>query len=1014
MRKLLLIILTIGVHSICTAQISSTLLSSDDSEPIIGATIVDNANASNGVTSDIDGKFTITLTDPNGTVTISYLGMKSKVVQASEISSTIYLDPNVSLLKEVVVIGYGYEKRSNIKGAVSVISSEEITELPSLRVEQALQGRSAGVQVSQNSGSPGSTLSVRVRGVGTINNSDPLYIVDGVQVGGLDFLSTNDIESINVLKDAASSAIYGSRGANGVVLITTKSGDKTPEGSISYETYFGVQSVYRKLNLLSAREYAIIQNESSIAAGVQPLIEFSNPDALGEGTDWQDAIFESAPISNHQLTFTKGNDKSSYLLGASLFQQEGIIGGPKSRFDRVTARMNGSHKIKPYLTIGSNINFTYLTRDALPENNEFNSPLIRALNMDPVTPIKKADGTFAYSRYADTDITNPVNAIELNHSTWTTHRVVGSLYGIVELPKNLSLKSSFSVDANLANLKSFSPTFDLSNDPVLSDAPAGEKRAINSISIQHNQWRNWQWENTLNWNSKFGENHNVGAMIGNTIQEHNFNYSGGSNSNLPSNDPKDAFISNTIDPIATQGAYEGAEESALLSYFTRVNYDYRDKYLFSATMRADGSSKFGANNRFGYFPSFSAAWILSEESFFSFKPISFFKVRTSWGQNGNDQIGNYGFTSVVSSGQNYAFGPDEIITNGSVALTAANPDLKWESIAQTNIGVDLEFWSGLLNVTADVYSKKTTNMLYAVPIPLTGGTAAPIQNVGTALNTGLELAADYRNTFKKVKYSIGGNMAFVKNELTSLGNGGEPLVAGNVQSANATAIRSEVGRPIASFYGYVTDGIFQSQNEVNNHAFQAENTAPGDIRFKDLNDDGVIDEDDQDYLGNAYPNFTYGVTANVEFMNFDLSIFGQGSYGNEIYNGTTRYDFVSVNRPNTVLNRWTGPGTSDFEPRVNRLDPNQNVRISDRFIEDGSYFKLKNIQLGYAFKVPQLGNVKFEKVRAYLSCQNLFTITKYSGFDPEIGTIGGALEIGIDRGFYPQARTVTGGLQIKF
>lgn len=984
----------------------------DDGESVIGATILEKGTG-NGTTTDFDGNYELTIAGQEATLVISYIGLETQEIQVGNRTTIdVILNEEASLLEEVIVVGYGTEKRSKISGAVAVLNADEISETPILRPEQALQGRISGVQVAQNSGSPGSALTVLVRGVSTINNSSPLFIVDGIPVDGMDFLNPADIESINVLKDAASAAIYGSRGANGVVLITTKGGKKKEEGKISYDAYYGSQEAWKHVNLLSAREYAILSNEAHIAAGKTPLPEFANPDALGEGTDWQSAIFQAAPMTNHQVTFRGGSEKSTYMVSGNYYDQNGIVGGEKANFNRYTARLNVRHDVKDWLTIGSNINFIHFTRDALAENNEFNTPVVRALNMDPVTPIRKHDGTFAYSIYSDTDITNPVNAIQQTYSTWTTNRVVAGAEANLKIMEGLNFRSSYSLDVNFATLEGFNPIYDLSNHPALNDAPAGERGIVNSVFLNHNTWTNNQWENVLTYEKYFGGAHDLKFTLGNTIYQQRFEFSGGSNTNLPTNNPNDAYISNTIDPIASQGAYGGANEAALVSYFGRVNYAYRDKYLFSATLRMDGSSRFGVNNRYGYFPSFSAGWILTNEDFWTMDDISHLKIRASWGQNGNDKIGEYAFTTVVLSGQNYTFGRDEIITNGSVALVGSNPDLKWETITQTDIGVDLELWQGKVNVIADYFIKTTSDMLYAAPIPLIAGTQPPVQNVASMENKGWEFALNYRNRDNDFKYGVGANITLIDNKVTSLGNGGEPVPSGRVQSANAFAALTDVGHPLASFYGYVTDGIFQSQEEVNAHAFQNENTAPGDIRFRDLNSDGVIDINDRTFIGNPIPKFTYGFTADAEFKGFDFSAFVQGSEGNDIYNSTVRYDFSYVNRPVSALNRWTGPGTSNFEPRVNLNDPNQNARISDRFIEDGSYLRLKNVQLGYTLPKDISKKMKFDKFRVYVSAQNLMTWTNYSGLDPEIGTIGGSLELGIDRGFYPQARTFLGGVNV--
>lgn len=1009
-----LIFLKLALAAAAQVKISGRVSLDPTGEAAIGATVVVKGT-STGTTTDFEGNFTLQITDRQAVVVASYTGFLSKEITVGEQNFLeIRLAENASQLSEVVVTGYGSQKRSSISGSVSTVSAAEIAERPILRVEQALQGRTAGVVVAQNSGSPGSALSVRVRGVGTINNADPLYIVDGIPVDGLDFLNPNDIETINILKDAASAAIYGSRGANGVVLITTKGGKRNQDGKISYEAYYGIQQAARLLDLLDAREYATLQNEANIAGGKAPLPELRHPEFLGTGTDWQEAIFEAAPIASHQLTFTGGSERSAYTISGNYFSQDGIVGGSKANFQRATVRFNGSHDLKKWLTIGNNLGFTWLERNGLLENSQFNSPIIRALNIDPITPVRKADGTFAYSNYTSTDIANPVNAIAQTYDRWRSNRLVGSVFGELKLAKGLTFRSSFSLDATFAVQRGFVPKFDLSNIPSLSEAPAAEKSLINSVSVANNNWRNWQSENVLTYQTNLGENHDLTLIAGTTALQNRYDANGGANTNLPSNKWEDAYISNTIDPITSQSAWQWASESSLFSYFAKANYELNQTYLLSATFRADGSSRFGRNNRFGYFPSFSAGWIASHEEFWNPGLVNFFKIRASWGQNGNDRIGDYSFTTVVNNGQNYTFSPDEIITNGAVALTSANPDLKWETSTQADIGLDAELFEGRVQFTTDFYLKKTSDMLYAAPIPLVAGTAPPIQNVATAENRGLELALSYRNFDRAFKYALGGNVAFVKSEVTGLGRGGEPVLSGLVHFANANAARTDVGHPLASFYGYVTDGIFQNQAEVEAAAFQSNETAPGDIRFKDLDGNGVINENDRTYIGNPTPRFAYGFTTDFEWRGLELNLFFQGTQGNDIFVSTTRYDFSYANRPSSALGRWTGEGTSNSEPRVSLNDPNQNARISDRFIEDGSYLRLKTLQLGYNLPKNWLKRAHLEKLKIYCTGQNLLTFTKYSGLDPEIGSVGGSLELGIDRGFYPQARTVLGGVSLTF
>ena len=988
-------------------SIEGTIIDAEN-YPIIGATIVEKGTT-NGTITDFDGKFTINVSSESAILVFSSLGLTSKeIAVGSQRAFNLTLEENTNLIDEIVVVGYGTQKRSTISGSVSVINSEELSETPVTRIEQAIQGRTAGIQVTQNSGAPGSALTVRVRGTGTINDSEPLYVVDGIVVNGLDYLNNNDIETISVLKDGASAAIYGARAANGVVLITTKSGSKNGKGTVSYESYYGNQSVIRKLDLLNAREYAVISNESYINSGLKPIVNLQDPSIFNEGTDWQEAIYQNAPIVSHNINFSGGGKGFSIGASGSYFLQDGIVGGDKARFKRYTARTVMSYDIKPWLTIGSNIGFTNLTRNALQENNEFTSPIIQALNMDPLTPVRKPDGTYAYSDFVDTDIRNPVNAIENTYDQYNANRVVGSTSAELKFTDAIRFKSTYSVDATFATGDGFIPIFNLSVDST--DAPPAEKNLVNTVYLSHNTWKNWQWENVALYDKDF-EDHTIGVVAGTSANYGRAEYSGGSNTNLPSNDPKDAYISNTVDPIGSQSTYEGASESTFLSYFGRLTYDFQDKYLFTASFRADGSSKFGPNKRFGYFPAFSAGWLINREAFFNIDEISLLKLRASWGINGNDRIGNNGFSSVVFNGQNYTFGQDEIITNGSIALTVANPDLQWETSIQTNIGLDVELFDGLIYLSSDYYIKNTKDMLYNAPVLGVVGAGAPTVNIGQVKNSGIEILLQYRNRIGEFKYEVGGNTSFSKNEVIFLG-GGDPTFSGFTFVQGAVS-KTDIGQPIASFFGYQTDGIFQDQGEVNSHAFQTEGTSPGDIRFKDLNNDGIINEDDKTYIGNPNPDMVYGFNARVDWRNFDLSAFMQGVYGNEIFNASVRYDKIGGNRPASILERWTGPGSSNFEPRVGLSDPNNNNRVSDRFIEDGSYLRLKNVQLGYTLKIKALDRLEVNKLRFYISGQNLVTFTNYSGYDPEIGTRG-PLEIGIDRGFYPSSRTVLGGVQLNF
>lgn len=991
------------------AQTVTGKITSENGEGIPGVSVYVKENTTIGTVSNDKGEFRLSGVPQNSLLVFSSIGYTSQEINAgNQTTFSVTMTEDDKSLAQVVVVGYGTQKRSEITGSVATISTKEITSTPVLRVEQALQGRASGIQITQNSGAPGSGLNVRIRGIGTVNNSDPLYVVDGIPVESMDFLNPNDIESISVLKDAASAAIYGSRAANGVVLITTKKGKTNQKLKVSYDMFYGVQNPNKKLDLLNASQYATLSNAMREAdPSVSPYAEFANPASLGKGTDWQEAVFErNAPIQNHQVSLMGGNAKSTYSLSGNYFQQDGIVGRDKSRFDRVSFRFNSNHKLNKKISVGNTLNLVHFKKRNLAENDEFGSPLMRAINIDPVTPVKNVDGTYAASVYAQTDIKNPVNQIALTHNTWTADRILGSLFGEYKIIKGLKYRASIGLDMTFGTSDVFVPAYDL--------GMPHERVEVNTVTKAMNLWYNWIFENNLSYNQTYGK-HSIDLITGMSAQEFNYRNLSGTRNNLATNNPNNAFLNASQDG-ENQIAKGAASESALLSYYGRVNYAFANKYLFSATVRADGSSRFGANNRYAVFPSFSLGWVVTEENFMqNLGVINFLKLRASWGQNGNQQISNYGFTSAIANGLNYTLGNGEILNNGGAPVTASNPDLKWETSTQTDIGLDVGLLQDRIMFSVDYYKKSTKDMLVVVPIPYHVGAGAPFVNAGAVENKGVELMLEYRKKEGNFKYNIGFNMAFMSNVVTGLGNGATPISSGSYGTGGGLITRTEVGQPIASFYGWVTDGLFQNRSEIDAHAFQNADTAPGDIKFKDLNGDKVIDDEDRTFIGNPTPDFTYGITVGASYKDFDFSMFWQGVHGNDVFNAITRYDFNTTNRLASRLEYWNGEGSTNTEPRLTLSDPNQNARISNRFVEDGSYLRLKNIQFGYTFPETVTSKMKVSKIRVYISAQNLFTFSKYSGLDPEIGLgADGALDLGIDRGFYPQARTFLIGANITF
>ena len=1008
--------------------ITGTVVSKTDGTALPGVTVM-IGGSNKGVSTDADGKFRITVPGAGSVLSFSQIGMETQNITVRDDKPLrIVLAERANELSEVVVVGYGTQLRREVTTAISSVKPEQITQTPVQRVEQALQGRIAGVQVTNVSGAPGEAPTIRIRGLGTNGDASPLYIVDGFQVNGIDYLNPADIQSIDVLKDAASTAIYGARGANGVVLITTKNGTKDGSMHVSYDGYQGVQSAWRQLNLLDAREYAVMMNEGAANAGnTIPYPDLSLYPS-GYGTDWQKAIFDdSAPIANHQLTVTGGSDKSNYVAAASIFDQTGLVGGDKSKFKRYTFRVNADNKVKDFLKIGTNIAYSQIKRRAFDPNQEFGGILNNALNLDPITPLYETDpevlenfdpnavrdangNYYGISTKVAQEVVNPLARLEVTNAETRVDKFVGNLSADLQIVKGLVLRSTFAADLAFQTDNSFTPLF------YLNQAQFNNKTSVNK---EVRRWYNWQAENVLSYNNSFNK-HTLGVTIGTTARKENYENLQGSNTGLVVSDPRMAYLNLATDAQSAV-ARGGANEAALLSLFGRVNYSFDGKYLFSATIRRDGSSRFGRNNLYGTFPSVSAGWIFSEENFFSKTGfVNYGKIRASWGQNGNDRINrNYPWASVIGVGRGYTFynGTSAGYLSGASPEYLSNPNIKWEASEQTNFGLDLAFLNNRLSFSGDYYIKTTKDWLLDIPIPRFSGVPAGTGNGGSVRNSGVELALNFQQKLSDWSFSLGINGSYNKNEVTEINNA-EKRLAGPGISTYGEVAQSTVGNPFSYFYGYKTDGIFQNQAEVeayskNGNRIQP-NAQPGDVRFLDLNDNGVIDAGDRTMIGNPTPKVYTGLNFGVNYRNFELSGFFNGSFGNQIFNGIRRHDFPTSNMSTRYLNRWTGEGTTNENPRFTWNDANGNyTRISDLYLEDGDFVRLKTLQIGYNLGKAALTRIRLQKLRVYVSADNLVTFTDYSGFDPEIGARS-TLDIGIDRGIYPQARTFRLGLNATF
>jgi TonB-linked SusC/RagA family outer membrane protein len=1021
-----ILFLLFSVSMYAQHTVTGTVKDGTTEESIPGVTVLEKGTL-NGTITDLDGNFTITIASSDDTLQFSYIGYESMDIPVGgRTSIDISMSVKLQELEEVVVIGYGTQKKKVVTGAIATVSSEEISSTPILRAEQAMQGRTAGVQVTQLSGQPGEAPTVRIRGAGTTGNADPLYIVDGMPVGGIDYLNPGDIESIDVLKDAASAAIYGARAANGVVLITTKSaGTGTASGmKLTYSGYYGIQNAAKKIDMLDADQYRMIMNEGARNAGLTEPFDL-NEVAL-HNTNWQDELFQkNVPMMNHEISVVGGNEKSSYASSISYFSQEGIIGGDKSQFDRITARLNSRHQVNSWFNFGNNLSYSHIVRREIGSNESFNGAYSSALNMDPLTPLYETDpdildqppysnepvvidkdgNVYGISNYVGAEVVNPMALLEIQTGETSVDKVVGNIYGDAELIKGLKFRSSLGIDLAYVNGGSYRPLFYLNG--------AQNNTQKTSVNKRVERYFTWQWENTLSYTRSFGD-HNFSVLGGTTASEYNYEDLYGFNAKVPTTDPDNVYLN-----LATDTAWVangGAAHSALFSIFGRITYDYKGRYAFTGIVRRDGSSKFGPNNRYGTFPSVGVSWLLTEESFMpELGPVSFIKLRASWGINGNQEIGDYQYVSTIDKSRGYIFGAGRLV--GASPSFIENADIRWEESEQLDIALDFGAFNNRLTATFDYYIKTTNGLLERIPIPGHVGNDPPFANVGSVQNRGVEMSVNWRHYLKDLRYSFGVNASYNKNEMTKIGNE-DKVLPGATWAIAGLVTRAEEGLPIGYFWGFQTDGIFQNESEIFQHIgptgeLLQPNAVPGDVRFVDVNGDGILNEDDRTMIGNPTPDWTLGINGSAEYRNFDFSFLFTGAFGHEVFNGSQRQDLRYTNRTAAILDRWTGEGTSDEVPRYTWLDVNNNYRVSDLYIESGSFLRLKNIQIGYTLPRSFLDKIGASVWRFYVSAENLVTFTGYTGADPEIGARS-SFDIGIDRGIYPQARTFRFGTTISF
>ncbi len=999
-----------------------------------------------GTNTDAEGRFSLDV--PEGsTLVFSNVGYAKQEVAVTGATSSIavLLKEDQQALSEVVVVGYGTQERQSVTGAVASVSGRDIAAQPVADAAQAIQGRAAGVQVVSNSGAPGGAggTSIRVRGITSSGNNSPLYVVDGfplpASVDGngnatgteINSISPNDIETIDVLKDAASTAIYGLRAANGVVIITTKRG-KAGVSNVNFDGYIGQQQVWRKVPLLNAEQFATLNNEARVNGGLIPIPKYANPAALGAGTNWLDAIFRRARIQNYSVSATGGSEKARYAISGAFFQQDGTI--INNDFKRFTLRANGDVNLSKNFRIGNTLAVTHQEENALNNNNnEFSGIIQLALQAPPTAPVYNPDGSFYEFSSADNyGEENPVTGALRPTIKNTTNRVTATFFAELEPLKGLRFRTNVGTDLVFQQNDSFFPSIPGSSKYPVSQAKLTSYSGYNPSYLI---------ENTATYSRVFAEKHNLTALVGQSAQQFNFTFLEGDRTGYSRNDqttlssgPINALISN----------YGSNGYSRLLSYFARVNYEFAGKYLFSAIGRFDGSSAFSQDNAIGFFPGISAGWRLSEEEFLKDNPnISNLKLRLGYGKVGNPlNAGTFQFLSTINStntsnngvpGTAYVFGSGvQNLNTGAAPTRLANNNLKWENNVQYNLGVDVGLFKDRVQATVDIYTRKSPNLIASVPVSTVSGTIENInQNAASSVNKGIDLGittSNFVSSDNGFTWSTTLNLSAYRNKLVSLGNGSPYF--GQSTRGGGSLVRYAENTPFGSFYGYVADGLFQSPDEVQaanaaaaaktgvaGTVFQTSGTAAGDIKYKDLNGDGVINASDQAYIGNPNPDFTYGLNNTFGFKGFDLNVFLQGSQGNDVYNLNRYYTegglYGASNASTLTLERWTGPNTSNYVPRAVAGDPNQNLRISSHYVENGSYMRIKLLTLGYNLPknvFTQLPGV--QRVRVYVSAQNLVTITKYKGFDPELGNQGNSF--GVDRGIYPQARVLLVGLNLGF
>ena len=1017
-------------HFICLALLMTFSLSmfaqksvsgkvtDDAGQSLIGASVMVKGTTA-GTTTDMDGAFKLNLPDGASILEISYLGYQTiEVSTDGKDFFNILLKSDAAVLDQVVVVGYGRQKKSQVTGAISSIEVDEIKNLSNGQLQSSLQGRSAGVSILPNSGSPGAGFKVRVRGTGSNGNAEPLYIVDGMRTKNISFLSAGEVENIEILKDAAAAAIYGAEGANGVVIITTKSG-ANGESRVTYTAQYGIQSLNSNLQLMDAQQHASYMEEAGIPGR-------TTADLDGVSTNWLDEVFETSPLQQHTLSFTGGNEKTNYYIQGSYFDQNGIVVGDRDKFTRSAIRANINSNVNSWLNVGLRMNYARSNRKGISEDSEFGGVLANTILMDPNSPVTY-DGAlpefaqalldggsalltdengsyYGMSEFVNGEIYNPIATQELyNGSGNTTNRIMGSVFAEATLMEGLTFTTRFGVDNEYGYFHNWTPSYFFTT--------TGQ---ANSATVEQTSWTNSnvQWENFFNYNKSFGV-HNLAFVGGTSMYSFQNNYIVGAGTGLIKESNIFGYLGSVQPGNEFTTGNGGESMNNLLSYFGRASYDYDGKYILSVVLRRDGSSLLADGNKWGTFPSASLGWIVSKENFFpSTGAVNFLKIRASWGQNGSlANLSPGAWKSAIGFGNAYPDG-DGNLNIAAEPTILSNPELTWETSEQIDLGFDMSMFNNKVGVTFDYFQKETKDLLNQGIIPNFVGNNAPTVNLGDITNTGIELELSYRNTIGDLSFEVAANLTRIKNEVTALDENLN-FAPGAGVGVGWTATAFETGLPAWYFRGYQTEGILQSEQEATeymNSLGLTEGFQAGDPRVVDVNGDGTITPDDQTFIGSPHPDMLYGLRLAAEYKGFDFTMFMQGSQGNDILLGYNRTDRASSNKPAFFYeDRWhEGNPTNDWF-RAN--GDNVYAYNSDFMIFDGSYLRIKQIQLGYNFDSNASGFMK--GARLFVSLEDFFTFTKYVGMDPEVGS-GDDRSQGIDRGVYPLPKKIMFGANVSF